>query len=277
MNIVDINTYRGKKQGATIDSAFYLGRVFHERLKPKSHTFKYPIYMMFINLDEVETLHARYWWFSNQRWAPIQFKASDYFQSTANNGSHQKINNNIELKNAAISIAQSLGADIEEVNKVKMLTQLRCFGFYFSPVNFFFLYKRDNARYLLAEVSNTPWNKKHCYLIDIDNPEPIKKEFHVSPFMNLNMNYQWSIRPPEKNVLVSIENWNKEKLFSARFSAIRHEINNQTISKILFKWPIMTAIIVKNIYWQAIKIFAKGIPYIPYQKPFINQKNSQKN
>ena len=276
MNVIDINTSRAKKQKTTLDSAFYIGNVSHNRISPKSHTFKYPIYMMLINLDEVETLHKRFWWFSSRRWAPLQFKASDYFQSISGRTTKREINNNIELKKTAIDIAKSLGADTKNINHVSMLTQLRCFGFYFSPVNFFFLYSQGHARYLVAEVSNTPWNKKHCYLIDIDNPETTEKTFHVSPFMDLNMNYKWYIHPPTNRVSINIENWDKKKLFSANFSAIRHEINSKTIQKVFLKWPVMTAIIVKNIYWQAIKIFTKGIPYVPYKNHTIDKDRDHK-
>ena len=259
-----------------MNSAFYLGSVFHKRTAPKVHQFTYPLYMTFLDLDEVDDLHIKHWWFSSKRWAPLQFKASDYFKSisTENNctsavSDHpitsDYANNATSLKQRAISIAQTLGANSDKLDRVCMLTQLRCFGLYFSPVNFFFLYEGNDARYTLAEVSNTPWNKKHCYLIDLCNPKATPKAFHVSPFMDLDMVYQWTIRPPQEKTHIRIENWNKKTLFTAIFSAERYEITPKNTRKVFLQWPAVTLSIIKGIYWQAAKLFMKGIPYIPYQ------------
>ncbi|MFT7558338.1 MAG: DUF1365 family protein [Flavobacteriales bacterium] len=261
-------------------SAFYIGKVFHKRLSPKVHQFTYPLYMMFLDLDELAMLHDKYWWFSTRRWAPLQLKASDYLTSFIGssddypkmnlrdvNDNNNSLGNHASshLKSAAISIARSLGGNVDRIDRVCMLAQLRSFGLYFSPVNFFFLYENSTAKYLLAEVSNTPWNKKHCYLVDLRNPIETPKEFHVSPFMDLDMVYRWSITPPDNTALVHIENWNTDRLFTAIFSADRYEINRRNTRKIFLQWPVVTATIVKNIYWQAIKLSIKGIRYVPYQ------------
>ena len=78
--------------------------------------------------------------------------------------------------------------------RVLLLGNVRCMGFYFSPVNFYFCYRQGEARYLLAEVSNTPWNERHYYLLDLAALAPHDKDFHVSPFMGLAMRYHWRIR-----------------------------------------------------------------------------------
>ena len=265
-------------QAKMLNSGFYIGKVFHKRFTPKIHQFNYPLYMAFVDLDEIETLNSRYWWFSSRRWAPLQLKPSDYFRSIVLHTSYISIDKDSvlintdkseavgsQLKQAVISIAKNLGADIGRINRVCMLAQLRSFGIYFSPVNFFFLYEGSSVKYLVAEVSNTPWNKKHCYLVDIENPESSPKAFHVSPFMDFNMSYKWSINPPDKSTFIRIENRNDYLLFSAVFSAQRYEINAKTMRKIFFKWPVIAVVIVRRIYWQATKLIIKGIKLVPYQ------------
>lgn len=265
-------------QARILNSGFYIGNVFHKRFTPKIHKFNYPLYMAFLDLDEIEALHSQYWWFSSRRWAPLQLKSSDYFRSIALHASNKNTDKGdvliktdqsaivgSQLKQTAISIAKILGADVGRVNRVCMLAQLRSFGVYFSPVNFFFLYEGRTAKYLVAEVSNTPWNKKHCYLVDITNPESTSKAFHVSPFFDFNMSYQWSIKPPNKKTFIRIENRNESLLFTAIFSAQRYEINAKTMRKIFFKWPVIAVVIVRRIYWQATKLIVKGIKLVPYQ------------
>ena len=261
-----------------LNSAFYIGSVFHKRFAPKVHKFSYPLYMAFVDLDEIEELNRRYWWFSYRSWAPLQLKSTDYFRSVVSN-SPKKIavkdgveveigrskHVNSQLKDTVISMADNLGADVGRIDRVCMLAQLRSFGIYFSPVNFFFLYEGDDAKYLVAEVSNTPWNKKYCYLVDVKDPTSTPKNFHVSPFMDLNMSYKWAITPPEESTCVRIENENENLLFSAVFSGTRHEITAKTMRKLFLKWPVVTVFIVRRIYWQAARLIMKGLKFVPYQ------------
>ena len=269
------NSKTRKPPNQALKSAFYIGKIFHKRCAPKVHQFTYPLYMMLVDLDEVEQLHHQHWWFSNKRWAPLELKESDYFKGIDQTNAPAQ---QTKLKQKSLLIAQNLGADISNITRVAMLAQLRCFGIYFSPVNFFFLYQDETAKYLLAEVSNTPWNKKHCYLIDLQQPQPSQKCFHVSPFMDLNMDYHWQIQAPDEHTSIGIENWrSQELLFSALFSAKKYSITTHSIFKVLLQWPLVSLSILKGIYWQASKLFIKGVPYIsPTNSLNINSKRSAK-
>jgi len=252
----------GAKKGA-FNSAFYIGHVFHKRFVPKVHKFTYPLYMNFIDLDEVERLDKKFWWFSSSRWAPLQLKPADYLKDA------KPVNSNTttgkQLKATALGAAKILGADLNGINRVCMLAQLRCLGIYFSPVNFFFLYQNNTAKYLIAEVSNTPWNNTHSYLVDLLAPESTDKAFHVSPFMDLDMVYQWQVKEPTSKTKIVIESFREQRLFMAVFDAKRYEINTKKVTAIFLRWPIVTVSIVRAIYWQALKLFIKGIAYVPYQ------------
>lgn len=247
------------------NSAFYIGHVFHKRFVPKVHKFTYPLYMNFIDLDEVELLDKKFWWFSSKKWAPLQLKATDYLKDRTPLTSDENQSTGNHLKATALAAAKALGADLNGIDQVCMLAQLRCLGIYFSPVNFFFLYEKNTAKYLIAEVSNTPWNNTHSYLIDLTAPAPTEKAFHVSPFMDLDMVYQWQVKEPKLNTKIVIESWRDRRLFMAVFDAQRYDINTKKVSAIFLRWPIVTVSIVRAIYWQAFKLYIKGIRYVPYQ------------
>lgn len=257
-----------------LTSAFYIGNVFHKRYQPKAHSFRYPLYMIALDLDEVDELNASHWWFSTRHWAPLQLRVSDYFKASITPKERNSLLSDVLLlKHRVLDVAHKLGTEMgiatrakfEGIDRVVMLAQLRCFGIYFSPVNFFFLYQGDSCRYLLVEVSNTPWNQRHCYLVDIAKPLASRKNFHVSPFMSMDMEYRWRVRSPTRATFISIENWDRQRIFKAVFWARRHEINRKNLGRVLLQWPVMTLSIVKNIYWQALRLFLKGVRYVPYQ------------
>ena len=247
-------------EGATMThhSAIYKGQVRHRRFasaaKP-AHHFSYGLYMLALDLDELPSLAAHSRLFRLERFAPLTFRRADYL------GDPQ-----LPLKAAVLQEVTRLGGDASALDTVVMLGQVRCFGIYFSPINVFFCYQGEQARFALIEVHNTPWNQRHCYLVDLAKQQPTDKAFHVSPFMDMDMKYHWRITPPNlatlgKRVLVHIENRDPELLFDATLSLRRHDFDRTALKAALLQWPMMTLTIVRGIYWQALRLFLKRIPY----------------
>jgi len=232
-------------------SAIWQGSVRHRRFAPKPHAFSYSLFMLGLDLDELPTLDQGIW-FAIERAGLLSFRRRDYLKGS--NGS---------LKQAVWSKVSELGGEAHPDGRVLLLGNVRCLGFYFSPVNFYFCYQQETARYLLAEVSNTPWNERHYYLLDLTALSPHDKDFHVSPFMDLAMRYHWRIRPPVQEALIHIESHPKSgeaKLFDTTLSLRRAPLSRKGLIDLLVRWPWMTMKVLLGIYWQALRLFIKRTP-----------------
>jgi DUF1365 family protein len=252
-----------------LNSGIYQGNVRHRRFSPKKHAFAYQLSMIGIELNELEKITQKHLIFGEKWFNPVRFHQKDYIKSEPGN-----------LKERIANKVKALGGNWDangDGNTVFMLVQCRCLGVYFSPINFYYCFDNNqHCQYLLAEVSNTPWHERHYYLLDITDKHKrnvCNKAFHVSPFMPLNMQYHWRVTAPKEKAFVHIENHvladsghDTHKVFDATMALKKRPMSSL---KLLHTWvslPFSIIKIVVLIYWQALKLFIKGVPFIPYEK-----------
>lgn len=262
-----------------LDSALYRGWVRHRRFTPKAHAFRYPMFMFYLNLDELEDALSRHWYTSLERRNLVSFRREDYFEGQSATPPN--------LKTAVIARVQAefqgRGEPVPDIHHVCLLTHLRLFGFVFNPVSFYYCF--DAAQKLcaiLAEITNTPWGERHAYLLPIGSSAPtmqyqnrganrhcfsFDKAFHVSPFNPMNMRYQWNFSEPEQTLRLHMDNLmqtDHTKHFDATLCLERQPLH-ENLAPTLIRFPWLTVKVVIGIYWQALRLKLKGVPF--YEHP----------
>jgi DUF1365 family protein len=246
-------------------SALYLGQVRHRRLAPRAHTFRYPLFLTYLDLAELDTVFAGRWLWSTEKPRPFYLKRSDYLGDPES-----------DLDTAVRDLVEA-ETGTRPAGPIRLLTHLRTFGHCFNPVSLYYCFDASGKRLetLVAEVSNTPWRERHCYVMPVEDDLQqggtitleAEKRFHVSPFLPMAMSYRWRITQPGSRALVHIENLEDEKkVFDATMELSRREITGPNLARVLARFPFLTLRVVLWIHWEALKLWLKKIPFYPHPK-----------
>jgi hypothetical protein len=88
------------------------------------------------------------------------------------------------------------------------------------------------------------------------------KSFHVSPFMEMDVDYDWRFSEPGDVLRVQMINFHKgTKLFAANLDLKRQDLNGGNLARMLLSYPPMTMKAIAAIYWQALRLRVKGAKF----------------
>lgn len=235
-------------------SGIYAGVVSHARLRPRPHRLRYRIFMLLLDLDELDVLDARLKRFAVGRFALTGFSPRDHLDHTGR-----------DLRGQIDGILAAAG--LEGGGPVRLLAMPRILGGTFNPLTVWFLHRRDGAlSAVLYEVNNT-FGESHSYLIPAAGGEDevlsqtIEKGFYVSPFMDMDLTYAFRIQPPGGSVAVSIRVADAEgPVLNAAFAGERREMTDANLVSAWLRHPMTSLGVLAAIHWEALWMWLKGEP-----------------
>jgi len=244
-----------------MESGIYAGTLRHRRFSPAHHEFTYPLFMVFLDINQLPELMKVSPLAGYNRWNWVSFQERDHF------GDPSKT-----LRERLSRDAHKHGVAIPE-GRIFLLTHLRYLGYNFNPVSFYYCYDRqDKLQMIMAEVNNTFGETENYWLTSgVEHPAGenkkyrFSKTFHVSPFLKLGHEYDWTFTPPgERLITQSVSYEAGQHIFDSTLILERRKWSRRELHRALIRFPWMTAKVIAAIHWQALRLLLKRVPVVSH-------------
>ena len=237
------------------NSIIYNGKVIHRRFKPKEHYFKYSVFSLLIDIDELEIIENTIKIFSHNKFNIISFFDKDHGPRDGTS-----------VKEWVIKNLKDIGIENHKI-QIKLLCYPRIFGYVFNPLSVFFIYDESSRLIaILYEVKNT-FGEQHTYIFKTEDEKVIindcSKKFHVSPFIEIDCTYFFKILSPENSLSIVInQSDDKGKLLYASQDGKKKDLNSKNLIFSYLSHPLMSFKVIGAIHFEALKLWLKGVKLV---------------
>jgi DUF1365 family protein len=238
-------------------SALYVGRVSHQRTRPVTHRLSYRVFWLLLDLADIDALGRRLRLLSRNRFNLLSFYDRDH-----GDGSDKPLRSQLEawLGRAGIDIGDG---------PIRLLTMPRVLGYVFNPISFYFCHRPDGRLAAMVYEVTSTFGLRHSYVLPV-RPEDqaaglirqeTAKDLYVSPFMGMDMNYEFRGRTPRERLGLAVRGLDADGLLiTAAMSARRRPLQDLDLLSAALSLPFMTLKVMAAIHWEALKLWLKGVP-----------------
>ncbi|MBT5904096.1 MAG: DUF1365 domain-containing protein [Opitutaceae bacterium] len=262
----------------------------HARFFPKAHQFVYRLFMCSIDLDELTELHQKHRLFSVDRGNLFSLRTSDFLPLTedlhpgtagaTSNHYGYKPDDQPTLKERVVRYLNTHGVEADSTVRVELITLPRMLGYRFNPVSFY--YVRDTTGELIAsivEVTNTFHEMKPYLLSAIDRDEKgfhrrTPKNFYVSPFSDVDVEFEFKLRPSVNRLTVQIDDLEGERRnLATAITGSARAFSDRALAGFIFTYPLLTLRVIFLIHWHALRLWIKRVPWFAKNHRTADQNN----
>lgn len=246
----------------TLTSGLYVGEVVHERSRPKRHRLRYRIFMLLLDLENLEALDR-----SLKRFSLNRFNLLSVYDSDQGVPAGQTLRQAVLAKLAAHDI-------VLQDPRIALLCMPRVLGHGFNPLSVYFCREADGGLGAIVYAVRNTFGQRHDYVLPVRRErggwveQGCGKNFHVSPFMPMTLRYSFEVASPDETVHVGVDVHDDEGLLlAASFAGARQPLTDATLMRALLTHPWQIVGVLAAIVWEAVKIALKGFRIYPAPPP----------
>jgi hypothetical protein len=230
----------------------------HHRLAPKEHYFNHTIFMFYLDLNEVDHVAKKIFFFSRNRRNLYEFRDADHMPQSAG-----------PIRQSVLDYLSRNGIEFDPNGRIMLLTLPRTLGYIFNPVSFYFCFDTAGAPVCaVAEVGNT-FREKKLFLLrgaELDAKGTFRKIttklFYVSPFSSLDLSFDFKLKIPGDNLEIHIDDRDgADRVLLSTLAGKRAELTNARLAWFTVKYPLVTLKVIFLIHWHALLLYLKKIPF----------------
>ena len=225
----------------------------HRRLRPRQHRFRYRVFAMLLDLDELPSLGLRL--FHYNRWGLFSFQDRDHGDGR-------------DLRAWLDDLLVQKGITAKGPKRV--LCYPRILGYVFNPLSVWFCDdEQGRLAAIVYEVHNT-YEERHAYVLPVEDDDgrirhDCPKSFYVSPFLSRDCRYAFRVHPPGKDVAIVIhEKEAGEPVLTASFAGAQRALTDGALARMLLRYPLMTLKVIAAIHFEAVRLMLKGVRRHPH-------------
>lgn len=242
-------------------SRIHWGEVVHWRAMPNRHFFRYPIFTLGCDLDELQGLSLAPWLLRCNRWAILSVRESDYLNPDP---AREWLSASLTLRERVEAVAQHAGCSAS-IARVMLYTMPRYFGYVFNPVSFFICYDRQGQIVACITQVNNTFGETHLYpLVCTPQATPcvwrFSKEFFVSPFFSRDGEYCLTLEGADVEFGVRVDLFREgdsEPVFSARLAGLGKPLTWRRAAATVVRFPLTGLLTMVRIHVQALALYRR--------------------
>jgi DUF1365 family protein len=228
------------------------------------------VFSLLIDLDEINKINNNLNFFSYNKFNLISFFDKDHGNRDGSNVK-EWVKENLIKKNIKF---QNI--------RVEILCYPRILGYVFNPLSILYVYNEKDALIsIFYEVKNT-FGEQHTYIFETQDQKIIKnkcdKKFYVSPFIDMECEYNFSVTKPGDSISVIINQNDKEgKLLFASQDGKSQDLTSKNLLLNYLRHPLMTFKVIVAIHYEAFKLWFKKVKLVKKKIKILNKITFETN
>ena len=207
--------------------------------------------MPLLDLAEIDEVAAQHPLWSRERANAVSFRREDFLAGPG-------------TLDAAVRDLAEREVGTRPRGPIAMLAHVRTWGWLFNPIALYYCYDSTGTRveHAIAEVTSTPWKERHAYVLGPPGVHVVDKAMHVSPFFGMDQSYRISYDAPSAALHLSISiHEGDAQVFAAGMRLGRRPVSRRTLSRLLWRYPLITMRVSAGIHTHALRLWRKGATF----------------